>query len=706
MMIEDLGVGMNHSIFSFLQKMGKSFMLPIAVLPIAGIFLGLGSSLTNATTISALHAESILSQGTLLYSFLLLLKTTGKVLFDNLPLIFAVSIALGMAKQRKEVAALSAIIAFFVMHATINSLLILDGTIVNDVVSSRVLDGSITWVCGLQSLEMGVFGGIIVGLGVSALHNRFYQIQLPSIISFFEGERFVPIICAIAYLFVGIVLRFVWPPIQMEVYNLGQLVTSSGYVGTFLYGIIKRALVPFGLHHVWYTPFYQSALGGAKVVNGTFVTGAQIIFFAELSDPSIKHFSVEETKFFSGEFIFMIFGLPGACLAMYQCAKPEAKKKVGGLLLSAALTSMLTGITEPVEFSFLFAAPLLFAVHVFLAATCFVMAQFFRIAIGFTFSAGFVDFFLFGIIQGNAKTNWIMVVVLGIIYFFIYYFAFRTIILKFDCKTPGREDDNVMKVFDKKKLDFTFDQSLIDPRSQMIIQGLGGRSNFYDLDCCITRLRASLRNPELINESLLKQSGAAGIMHKNEAIQIIYGPQASNIKSKLDEYMNAVPEAYDQQEQTISFTSGEEKKIYSVGNGEVLPIEEALDPIFSSKLIGDGVMMRLQNGLVLCPCEGKITMIYPSKHAIGITLDEDTQLLLHFGIDTAKLNGQGFELLVGLNQQVHVGDALWNADLKFIHENAIDDCLLMVFTQVKENAQIEKYYGLKTSEDCVMEVKV
>lgn len=705
MMIEDLGVGMNHSIFSFLQKMGKSFMLPIAVLPIAGIFLGLGSSLTNATTISALHAESILSQGTLLYSFLLLLKTTGKVLFDNLPLIFAVSIALGMAKQRKEVAALSAIIAFFVMHATINSLLILDGTIVNDVVSSRVLDGSITWVCGLQSLEMGVFGGIIVGLGVSALHNRFYQIQLPSIISFFEGERFVPIICAIAYLFVGIVLRFVWPPIQMEVYNLGQLVTSSGYVGTFLYGIIKRALVPFGLHHVWYTPFYQSALGGAKVVNGTFVTGAQNIFFAELSDPSIKHFSVEETKFFSGEFIFMIFGLPGACLAMYQCAKPEAKKKVGGLLLSAALTSMLTGITEPVEFSFLFAAPLLFAVHVFLAATCFVVAQFFRIAIGFTFSAGFVDFFLFGIIQGNDKTNWIMVVVLGIIYFFLYYFAFRTIILKFDCKTPGREDDNVMKVFDKKKLDFTFDQSLIDPRSQMIIQGLGGRSNFYDLDCCITRLRASLRNPELINESLLKQSGAAGIMHKNEAIQIIYGPQASNIKSKLDEYMNAVPEAYDQQEQTISFTSGEEKKIYSVGNGEVLPIEEALDPIFSSKLIGDGVMMRLQNGLVLCPCEGKITMIYSSKHAIGITLDEDTQLLLHFGIDTAKLNGQGFELLVGLNQQVHVGDALWNADLKFIHENAIDDCLFMVFTQVKENAQIEKYYGLKTSEDCVMEVK-
>ena len=374
-----------HHVFSFLQRMGKSFMLPIAVLPVAGIFLGVGSSLTNETTIAALHLESVLGQGTFLYSVLILLKQVGKILFDNLPLIFAVSIALGMSKRRKEVAALAAIIAFFVMHATINALLCLDGSIVNGVVSGQALDGSITWVCGMLSLEMGVFGGIIVGLGVSYLHNRFYQIQLPSVISFYEGERFVPIVCAVTYVFVGVLMYFVWPPLQHGVYNLGRLISDSGYFGTFIYGVIKRSLVPFGLHHVWYMPFYQSALGGVQMVNGSMISGAQNIFFAQLSDPSVTHFSVNATKFFSGEFIFMIFGLPGAALAMYQCANPEAKKKTASLLLSAALTSALTGITEPIEFSFLFVAPLLYVVHVLLAATCFVLHKLYRLRLDLLF---------------------------------------------------------------------------------------------------------------------------------------------------------------------------------------------------------------------------------------------------------------------------------------------------------------------------------
>ena len=440
-----------HHVFSFLQRMGKSFMLPIAVLPVAGIFLGVGSSLTNETTIAALHLESVLGQGTFLYSVLILLKQVGKILFDNLPLIFAVSIALGMSKRRKEVAALAAIIAFFVMHATINALLCLDGSIVNGVVSGQALDGSITWVCGMLSLEMGVFGGIIVGLGVSYLHNRFYQIQLPNVISFYEGERFVPIVCAVTYVFVGVLMYFVWPPLQHGVYNLGRLISDSGYFGTFIYGVIKRSLVPFGLHHVWYMPFYQSALGGVQMVNGSIISGAQNIFFAQLSDPSVTHFSVNATKFFSGEFIFMIFGLPGAALAMYQCANPEAKKKTASLLLSAALTSALTGITEPIEFSFLFVAPLLYVVHVFLAATCFVIAQALQVAIGFTFSAGLLDFTLFGILQGNAKTNWITVVLLGLVYFFVYYGVFKFLIVKCDLKTPGRDES--IKVFDKKKYD-------------------------------------------------------------------------------------------------------------------------------------------------------------------------------------------------------------------------------------------------------------
>lgn len=690
--------------FSYFQKMGKAFMLPIAVLPIAGLFLGIGSSLTDPATIQSIHASQILSEGTLLYNFLLLLKLVGKVLFDNLPLIFAVSVAIGMAKQRKEVAALSAVLAFFVMHTTINSLLIFDGIIKNGQIVKPIIEGSISSVCGIQSLELGVFGGVFVGLGVGYLHNRFYQIQLPKALSFFEGERFVPIICCIAYIFVGILMRFIWPPIQEGLAQLGLFINSSGYIGTFFYGIIKRALVPFGLHHVWYTPFFQTALGGVQTVQGNLVSGAQNIFFAQLSDPNTKHFSVEACKYFSGEYIYMIFGLPGACLAMFQTARPEMKKKVGGLLLSAALTSALTGITEPIEFTFIFAAPLLFVVHVLLEGSCFVLAQLCRVAIGFTFSAGFVDFFLFGIIQGNEKTNWIMIVFLGIIYFFIYYFVFKFLILKFDLKTPGREG-KVMKVFDKKKLDLTFDHDLIDPRSQMIIRGLGGRKNFYDLDCCITRLRASIENPDLIDESLLKQAGAAAVMLQSDAIQIIYGPQASNIKTKLDEYMNNVPEAYDQEDEDLSLTSNKEWILHSIVEGEVLPIEQACDDIFANKLMGDGVMIRPKSGLIVSPCDGIISMIYPTKHAIGIRLDEDTELLIHFGVDTVKLNGDGFELLVSLHQKVSQGDVLWNADLKYIKEKALDDSIFIVFTKINANAHIEKNYGKRQIDDVLMEVR-
>ena len=695
---------LRQNIFSFLQRMGKAFMLPIAVLPIAGLFLGLGSSLTDPATIASIHATNILAKGTLLYNFLLLLKTTAKVLFDNLPIIFAVSVALGMAKQRREVAALSALIAFFVMHATINGLLVLDGTIVDGVVKG-VLSGSISSVCGMQSLEMGVFGGVLVGLGVSALHNRFYQIQLPSMISFFEGERFVPIISTIVYLFVGILMRFIWPPIQEAISNFGLIINSSGYIGIFIYGVIKRGLVPFGLHHVWYTPFFQTALGGTKEVQGTLISGAQNIFFAQLSDPNIKHFSLEACKYFSGEFIYMIFGLPGACLAMYQTARPETKKKVGGWLLSAALTSMLTGVTEPVEFTFIFAAPILFGVHLLLTGFCFVMAEILKITIGFTFSAGFIDFFLFGIIQGNSKTNWLMAVVLGIVVFFMYYFSFKFLILKLNLKTPGREEDKKMKVFDKKKFDFSFDRSLIDPRSQMIIRGLGGRNNFYDLDCCITRLRASLQDETLIDEGLLKQSGAAAIMTQSGAIQIIYGPQASNIKSKLDEYIENVPEIYDNEEESIVLSPSKEIQFTSLVEGEVLPIEQASDSMFANKLMGDGVLIRPKNGLIVSPCDGQISMIYPTKHAIGITLDENTQILIHFGVDTVKLNGEGFELLVGINQKVHKGDVIWNADLKYIKENALDESIFVVFTKLSRQAILNKEYGNKTQNDVIMEVK-
>lgn len=356
---------MKDKIFGVLQRVGRSFMLPIAILPIAGLLLGIGSSFTNETTIATYGLSNILSEGTLLHALLVIMNNVGSAVFDNLPLLFAVGVAIGMAKKEKEVSALSSVIAFFVMNTAINAMLILNGKILeNGEIAENVLEGTIASSCGILTLQMGVFGGIIVGLGVAALHNRFYKISLPNALSFFGGTRFVPIISTIVYMFVGILLYFIWPTVQNGIYALGGLVTGSGYIGTLIFGLVKRALIPFGLHHVFYMPFWQTAVGGTMDVAGQMVQGGQNIFFAQLADSAnITHFSADATRYFSGEFIFMIFGLPGAALAMYQCAKPEKKKAAGGLLLSASLAAMMTGITEPIEFSFLFVAPALFVVQ-------------------------------------------------------------------------------------------------------------------------------------------------------------------------------------------------------------------------------------------------------------------------------------------------------------------------------------------------------
>lgn len=682
---------MKAKIFSVLQRIGRSFMLPIAVLPVAGLFLGIGSSLTSNTTISSLHLEAILGKGTFLNNFLTILTKVGNAFFNNLPIIFAAAVALGMAKKAKEVAVISAVIAFFVMHTTINGMLTLSGVIMeNQVVGTNVLDGTITSTCGILSLEMGVFGGIIVGLGVSFLHNRFYQIQLPSVLSFFEGERFIPIISTISFLFVGILMFYLWPFIQNAIFALGKIVSTSGYFGTFIYGVIKRLLVPFGLHHVFYLPFWQTAIGGTMTVNDVMVYGGQNIFFAQLADPSVLHFSSEATKYFTGEFIFMIFGLPGAALAMYHTAKPEMKKAIGTLFFSAALTSILTGITEPIEFSFLFAAPLLFGVQVLLAGSAYMIAHIFNIAIGLTFSGGLIDFVIFGVLQGNSKTNWILVIPIGIIYFFLYYFSFRYLIKKFDLKTPGRETNNKLLIL--KKPNLCDNKNIIDKQSQLIIRGLGGRDNFNDLDCCITRLRVTVNDNTKLNEGLLKQSGAAAIITQGNSVQIIYGPKASSIKTKLNEYLSNVPVEYDEYKEEIVYN----QSCIELGNivdGEVMPIESSCDQIFSHKLMGDGVIIKPHNGLIVSPCDGVITMIYPTKHAVGIKLDNGCELLLHFGIDTVNLNGNGFEVLVKINQRINKGDLILNADLEYIREKATSDQVILVITKIVDNLKIEKNYG-------------
>ena len=541
---------MKDKIFGVLQRVGRSFMLPIAILPVAGLLLGIGSSFTNATTIETYGLESILGEGTVLNALLTIMSSAGNIIFDNLPIIFAVGVAIGMAKKEKEVAALAAMISFFVMNATINGMLNVMGDILEDgSLAGDVLSGTVVSVCGIQTLQMGVFGGIIVGLGVAALHNKFYKIQLPNALSFFGGSRFVPIISTITYVGVGILMYFIWPVVQNGIYALGGLVTGTGYLGTLIFGIIKRALIPFGLHHVFYLPFWQTAVGGTMEVAGQIVEGGQNIFFAQLADPTTIHFSADATRYFSGEFIFMIFGLPGAALAMYRCAKTEKKKQAGGLLLSAALACMLTGITEPLEFSFLFAAPILFAVQVVLAGAAYMIAHILNIAVGLTFSGGLLDLLLFGILQGNAKTSWLMIIPVGIIYFILYYVIFTVLIKKLNLKTPGREDDDEeTKLFTKADYNAKQNNSAAkggaasgDEKSVLITQGLGGKKNIADVDCCATRLRCTVVKPELVNEAILRTTSPSGIIRKGQGIQIIYGPSVAVIKSNLEDYLETAP---------------------------------------------------------------------------------------------------------------------------------------------------------------------
>ncbi len=702
---------MKDKVFGVLQRVGRSFMLPIAILPVAGLLLGVGSSFTNATTIATYGLEGILGDGTMLHALLSIMSKAGNVIFDNLPLIFAVGVAIGMAKAEKEVAALSAMIAFFVMHVSINAVLEINGQVLADgSIAPDVLDGTIATVCGLKTLQMGVFGGIIVGLGVAALHNRFHKIVLPNALSFFGGSRFVPIISTVVYVFVGIAMYFVWPVVQNAIFALGGLVTGTGYLGTLIFGIVKRALIPFGLHHVFYLPFWQTAVGGTMMVDGQLIQGGQNIFFAQLASPDVVHFSADATRYFSGEFIFMIFGLPGAALAMYRCAKPEKKKAAGGLLLSAGLTCMLTGITEPIEFSFLFVAPMLFVVQVILAGAAYMIAHMLNIAVGLTFSGGLLDLFIFGILQGNEKTSWMRIIPVGIIYFFLYYGIFTFLIKKFNLKTPGREDDDEeTKLYTKADVNARrsgaagqTDGSI----NELIEKGLGGKKNITDVDCCATRLRCSVKKPELVNEKLLKRSGASGVIKKGQGVQIIYGPSVTVIKSNFEEYLKTAPDVEytgEEEKEEVKLSQEETRteeprpqsaetaagrELYSPFNGRAASITEAPDPAFSGKMMGDGFVVFPEDGQVLAPEDGQVVFVFPSKHAIGLKTADGIEYLLHIGVDTVKLDGKGFEVFVKDGDEIKRGDKLMEFDLQYIKEHATSDACMVIYTGLTEGQEI------------------
>lgn len=704
---------MKDKIFGVLQRVGRSFMLPIALLPVAGLLLGIGSSFTNETMLAAYGLNSVIHPGTLIYTILDVMSQTGSAVFNNLALLFAMGVAIGMARKEKEVAALSGAVAYIIMNTAIQAMINAAGGV------EAMPANSTTTMLGITTLQMGVFGGIVVGLGVAALHNKFYKIELPQVLAFFGGTRFVPIVSSIVYLVVGIAMFYIWPVVQSGIAALGALVLASGYAGTFIYGLLERALIPFGLHHVFYMPFWQTAVGGTAIIDGVTVTGAQNIFFAELASKSTTVFSVSATRFMAGKFPFMMFGLPGAALAMYQCAKPEKKKVAGGLLLSAALTAFLTGITEPLEFTFIFVALPMYAVHCVLAGLSFMLMHILNVGVGMTFSGGLIDLVLFGAMQGNAKTHWMWVVVVGAVYFVLYYIIFRFMISKFDYKTPGRDDAEEVKLYTRADVNARSAASGStapagdDPVSALIVEGLGGAANLSDVDCCATRLRCTVKDAALVRQDVLKASGASGVICKGNGVQVVYGPKVAVIKAKLEDYLENAPKTPAATAAPAPATApaapaaaAKDTVLSACLNGTVVPLAEVKDEAFASGALGDGIAIEPTDGELVAPADGEISSTFETHHAVGMTTADGAELLMHIGIDTVKLGGKHFTYLVNEGDKVKKGQPLIRFELEAIKAEGYPVTTPLIVCNTDDYAAVEaKASGAVKQGDALLELK-
>ena len=699
---------MKDKIFGVLQRVGRSFMLPIALLPVAGLLLGIGSSFTNETMLAAYGLNSVIHPGTLIYTILDVMSQTGSAVFNNLALLFAMGVAIGMARKEKEVAALSGAVAYIIMNTAIQAMINAAGGV------EAMPANSTTTMLGITTLQMGVFGGIVVGLGVAALHNKFYKIELPQVLAFFGGTRFVPIVSSIVYLVVGIAMFYIWPVVQSGIAALGALVLASGYAGTFIYGLLERALIPFGLHHVFYMPFWQTAVGGTAIIDGVTVTGAQNIFFAELASKSTTVFSVSATRFMAGKFPFMMFGLPGAALAMYQCAKPEKKKVAGGLLLSAALTAFLTGITEPLEFTFIFVALPMYAVHCVLAGLSFMLMHILNVGVGMTFSGGLIDLVLFGVMQGNAKTHWVWVVVVGAVYFVLYYIIFRFMISKFDYKTPGRDDAEEVKLYTRADVNARNAASGStaptgdDPVSALIVEGLGGAANLSDVDCCATRLRCTVKDAALVKQDVLKASGASGVICKGNGVQVVYGPKVAVIKAKLEDYLESAPKdpGAAPSPAAAPAPAAKDTVLSACLNGTVVPLAEVKDEAFASGALGDGIAIEPIDGELVAPADGEISSTFETHHAVGMTTADGAELLMHIGIDTVKLGGKHFTYLVNEGDKVKKGQPLIRFELEAIKAEGYPVTTPLIVCNTDDYAAVAaKASGTVKQGDALLELK-
>ncbi len=658
-------------VFSFVQRLSQSIMLPITLMPIAGFLLAIGATFTQEIIIGQLGLSSLIHEGTILFQILTLMKVIGQTVIDNLALFFAISIAIGFSNKKKEIGALSAIISFLIMHETLNYLLIF-GKVINSTgeLLPGAKEGMIATILGIPTLQVGVFGGIIVGFVVALLNNKFNEIELPSMFSFFEGSNFIPIVSIFASMILGGIFYIIWPGIQSGIVFLASYISNLGIIGAFLFSTIKRLLIPFGLHHVFYLPFWQTSLGGTQVINGVTYVGAQNIYFAQLADSSIHHISPSVTQYFGGEFAPMIFGLPAGAYAIYRHTAKKFKKSTKSAMQSAALTSALVGITEPIEFQIIPVVPILFIFHAIMCGLCNALQVALNFAVGCTFSSGLLDLIFLGILPGNDRTGWIVIIPIGIAIAIIYYLAFTITITKFNVKFPTQIDNSESISISK------------DDRSKLIVEGLGGIDNIEDQNCCATRLRCTVKNPDLINEDILNKTKVIYIQRKGTGVQLVYGTKANIIQAKLDQYIKGINTL---EESSLSKNTID---IESPLSGEVIPLNEVPDDTFASGVMGEGIAIKPNNNEVKAPTDGTITFIAPTKHAFAFECDNGISILVHLGIDTVSLDGKGFKLLTNEGEHVSKGTTILEMDIDFIKNQGLSTISPIVCTELKDNEKI------------------
>ncbi|WP_181350710.1 glucose-specific PTS transporter subunit IIBC [Thalassobacillus sp. CUG 92003] len=654
--------------FGTLQKVGKALMLPVALLPAAGILLAFGTSFAQEDFV-----DRVPYFGTPWVQQLLeVMAESGGIVFDNLPLLFAVGVAIGLANG-DGVAGLAAIIGYLIMNVTMG--------VLGDVTAEMTEDPAYAEMLGIPTLQTGVFGGIIVGLLASFLYRRYYNIELPQFLGFFAGKRFVPIITAFSSLFLGIIMLLLWPYAQNGLNGLSHLMLNGNiHVSAFFFGVIERSLIPFGLHHIFYSPFWFE-FGSYTNAAGEIVRGDQQIFFAQMRD-GVEEFTAG--TFMVGKFPFMMFGLPAAALAIYHTAKPARKKVVAGIMGSAALTSFLTGITEPIEFSFLFVAPLLFGIHALFAGVSFMTMSLLDVKIGQTFSGGLIDFILFGVLQN--KTPWWWVIIVGLIFSVIYYFGFRWAIEKFNLATPGREDEAEDADDDGEVGDLPFE----------ILEAMGGQQNISYLDACITRLRVTVNEVDTVDKNRLKKLGASGVMTVGSNIQAIFGPVSDSLRGQMQDIIDGkTPRSRDDASEMTNERKAAETPVehgdlnfVSPLKGEIMSISDVPDQVFSDKMMGDGFAIKPEDGKIVSPVKGKVLNVFPTKHAIGLEAENGMEILIHIGIDTVSLKGEGFEAMIEEGDEVKQGQALMQVDIDYVSEHATSIVTPIVFTNLQEGQEV------------------